>query len=193
MKKYMKGEYELIIHTIKKMDNIFITLFILVANVVAVLLTYNSFDRNLEKTKRFLYTMISIGIMYIFIVTIYFFSSLGLSKEATESAKNMITFTFVPVNTIILVPVLIRAFKKKKNNIITTKQLNTRTIMVVVIGVILLISEFFYFRNIQKGIIDIVEQKNKEQSQNEYTTNLESNKIYNNTILNVENVNNLTE
>lgn len=148
------------------MSNLFITLFIAIANIVAILLIYHSFDKNLEKTKKLLYTMISMGVMYILILIVYFFSSIGLPKEATTESKDMITFTFVPVNAIILLPILIRSFNKRKNKTITTGQLNARAIIVVIIGIIVLISEFFYFRNIQKGILELVTQKQESQSEN---------------------------
>lgn len=155
------------------MDNLIINLFIIIANAVAILLIYYSFDKKLDKTKKLLYTMISMGVMYILILLVYFFSSIGLSKETTTKAKNMITFTFVPVNAIILLPLLIRSFTKKKNKKITTEQLNKRTIAVIIVGIIILVCEFFYFRNIQKGIIELVNQKQEAQSNSSYEPNLE--------------------
>lgn len=152
------------------MNNIIIFLFILVANVIAFLLIYNSFNKNVEKTKQLLYTMISMGIVYIVVLIIYFFSSIGLSKEVTSQAKEMITFSFVPVNSIIILPFLIRSFNKRKNKEITTEQLNRRTIIMIIIAIALIIGEFFYFRNIEKGIIDIANEK-----QNVITNNVENN------------------
>lgn len=83
-----------------------------------------------------------------------------MPKEAVEASRDMITFTFVPVNAIILIPFLVRSFNQRKNNEITIEQLNKRAIIVFIIAVVLIIGEFFYFRNIEKGIIDIVNQKN---------------------------------
>lgn len=161
------------------MNNTIIYVFILIANVISILLIYNSFNKNIEKTKKLLYTMISMGIIYIIVLVIYFFSSIGLSKETTKQAKDMITFTFVPVNSIILIPFLIRSFNQRKNNEITTEQLNRRTIIMIIIAIILIVAEFFYFRNIEKGIIDIVNQKQNEQN----ITNDIDNKVTDNEIL----------
>lgn len=164
------------------MSSSFITLFILIANIVAVTLLYRSFDKGLEKNKKVFYTMLCFGAMYIVILIVYFLSSIGLSKDATENAKNMITFTFVPVNLIILLPILIRSFYKKKNKKISTQQLNTRTISVLIVAVILLVGEFFYFRDIQKGIIKIVEQKQNDQSDAIEQNVIEGNDIENSNI-----------
>ena len=148
------------------MDNVFIMGFIIVANLIAILLTYYSFNKSIEKTKRLLYTMISVGVMYILILIVYSFSSIGIAKKASSAAKDMITYTFVPVNTILVLPFMIRSFNKRKENEITTSQLNMRATIVLIITIAILVSEFFYFRKIQQGIIDIYNQKQNMESQN---------------------------
>jgi hypothetical protein len=150
----------------KNMDNVFIMGFIIVANLIAILLTYYSFNKSIEKTKRLLYTMISVGVMYILILIVYSFSSIGIAKKASSAAKDMITYTFVPVNTILVLPFMIRSFNKRKENEITTSQLNMRATIVLIITIAILVSEFFYFRKIQQGIIDIYNQKQNMESQN---------------------------
>ena len=160
------------------MNNIVIFLFILVANVVSILLIYYSFNKNIEKTKRLLYTMIAMGVIYILVLIVYFFSSIGMPKEIAEQSKEMITFTFVPVNAIILIPFLLRSFNRRKDNSITTEQLNKRAIIVVIVAIALLVGEFFYFRNIEKGINDRINQKRNEQ--NSIVNNAEENNFYEN-------------
>ena len=174
------------------MTNSFILLFILVANVVAILSIYHSFDRNIEKTKRLLYTMIAMGVVYIVVLIIYFFSSIGIDKQIATQAKQMVVFTFVPVNSIILIPFLLRSFNKRKSKEITGEQLNKRAVTIFIIAVVLVVSEFFYFRNIEKGIGRIIEQQEaaNETSSNSVVTNsvlnTENNSIEN-SILNAEN------
>lgn len=148
------------------MNNVFIMGFIIVANLIAILLTYYSFNKSIEKTKRLLYTMISVGVMYILILIVYSFSSIGIAKKASSAAKDMITYTFVPVNAILVLPFMIRSFNKRKENEITTSQLNMRATIVLIITIAILVSEFFYFRKIQQGIIDIYNQKQNMESQN---------------------------
>ena len=146
------------------MENIFIILFIVIANIVALLLTYHSFGKNIDNQKKMLYTMLGFGTMYIIILIIYWLSSIGIeNKAASQSSKDMITFTFVPVNTIILLPILIRAYSKVKNKQMDIQTLNKRTIIMLIVGVVLIIGEFFYFRNIQEGIIKMIEEKKNEE------------------------------
>ena len=132
-----------------------ISIFIFVANIIAIVSTYFSFGKKLGKDKKMMYTMIAIGVIYILTLIVYLLSSIGVNNSnVTSASREMITFTFVPVNTIILLPFLIRSFEKAKNKEIKTAKLNQRVIIVVIIAVILMITEFFYFRNIQKNIID---------------------------------------
>ncbi len=168
------------------MDNVFIMGFIIVANLIAILLTYYSFNKSIEKTKRLLYTMISVGVMYILILIVYSFSSIGIAKKASSAAKDMITYTFVPVNTILVLPFMIRSFNKRKENEITTSQLNMRATIVLIITIAILVSEFFYFRKIQQGIIDIYNQKQNMESQNSQNLQNTENQNTSNTYQNIE-------
>ena len=162
----------------------FITLFILVANVVGILLVYHSFDNKIEKNKKLMYTMICFGIMYIITLITYFFSSIGIdNKNVSNSSKDMITFTFVPINTIIILPILIRSFNNRKMNKISMNQLNKTAILMFFIILILIILEFFCFRNIQKRIVDIFNIKQNEMNLN---TQIENNQINSNIEYNSE-------
>lgn len=148
------------------MDKLVIVLFIFVANCVALLLTYHSFDKKIDKNKRMLYTMIAVGVMYIVISITYFFSSIGIEKEVSENSKNMITFTFVPVNSIIILPFLINSYKKARQKEIKMESLNKRVIIMGIIAIILITSEFFYFRNIQNGIIRMMNEMSNSVNEN---------------------------
>ena len=165
------------------MINLVLTIFILLANIVAILLVYYSFDKKIEKSKRLMYTMIAVGVMYILILIVYFFSSIGIgNKEVTKNAKSMITFTFVPVNTIIILPNLIRGYNKRKNNEISQEKLNRRTTLMIIVTVIVLVTEFFYFRNIQTGIINVYnEMQNAATNSANEQKNIENLNIIENT------------
>lgn len=162
------------------MDKLFILLFILVANIVSILLIYHSFDKNIEKTKRLLYTMIAMGVVYIIVLIVYFFSSIEIDKRIATQAKQTIVFTFVPVNSIIVIPFMLRSFNKRKDREITGEQLNKRAVVMFIIAVVIVVSEFFYFRNIEKGIGRIIEQQG---AANEASTN----SAVTNSVLNTEN------
>lgn len=173
---------------------LFLTLFILVANVVGLLLVYHSFDKRIDKNKKFMYTMICFGVMYILTLIIYFFSSIGINNEnVSESSRNLITFTFVPINTIVLLPILIRSFNNRKVNKITTRQLNRTAMTMIVVAIILIVIEFFSFRSIQKGIIQIFNERQNEANNQLVNMQQETNIQMNNEQSNVINSNSETE
>ena len=157
--------------------NTVIILFILIANIVAILLTYHSFSKDFEKSKKLFYTMISMGVIYIITLIVYLLSTIGIAKEVAKSSKNMIIFSFVPVNTIILLPILIRSFYKKQSKKITMEKLNKIVMTMSIVAIILMIGEFCYFRNIQKGIAKILEDKKSNSQSNQEITNKENNTI----------------
>lgn len=165
--------------------DIVIVLFILVANIIAILLTYYSYGKNTDKSKRIFYTMISIGIVYIVTLLVYLLSSIGIAKEVSSNAKDMMIFSFVPVNTIIMLPILIRSFYKKRDKKISLDKLNKTVTIMAVIAIALCIGEFCYFRNFQKDLDKQLEEKrasqNEQNTQNLQDANAEINNNVDNT------------
>ncbi|MFR4412048.1 MAG: hypothetical protein ACLT5B_01555 [Clostridia bacterium] len=129
--------------------------------------------------------MIAMGVVYIIVLIVYFFSSIGIDKRIATQAKQTIVFTFVPVNSIIVIPFMLRSFNKRKDREITGEQLNKRAVVMFIIAVVIVVSEFFYFRNIEKGIGRIIEQQ--EAASNTVNTTVENltveNKISNNAVV----------
>ncbi len=154
--------------------DIVIVLFILVANVIAVLLTYYSYGKNVDKSKRIFYTMISMGVVYIVTLIVYLLSSIGIAKEVSKNAKDMIIFSFVPVNTIIILPILIRSFYKKSNKKISMDKLNKIVTVMAIIALALVIGEFCYFKSFQKDLNKKLDEKRASQNQ-QTTQNLQEN------------------
>ena len=74
--------------------------------------------------------------------------------------KNLLVFTFVPVNAIIAMPLLASSFKYFQNGRLQARPFRNRCILVGVILLIVLIIEFFYFKDIQTGILSILNANN---------------------------------
>lgn len=157
--------------------DIIIVLFILVANIIAVFLTYYSYGKNVDKSKRIFYTMISIGVVYIVTLIVYLLSSIGIAREVSNNAKNMLIFSFVPVNTIIMLPILIKSFYKKRDKKISLDKLSKTVTIMAVIALALCIGEFCYFRGSQKDLNKQLEEKrasrNEQDTQNLQEANAE--------------------
>lgn len=152
------------------MDSI-ITLFIMAANVIAILLVYFSLEKNMNKQKKIITIMASIGSVYIITLVVYLLSSIGVEKiSAAETVRNAIIMAFVPVNVILFLPFLICSFKKMQSKIITMDSLNRRVIAVAILTVIVLIAEGSYFRNYQKKLKEL--ERNVISNQEAQTENL---------------------
>ena len=158
--------------------NTFIYIFIGLANIIAILLVYYSFGKNTEKQKKFMNTMIAIGMVYIVTIVVYYLSSIGITKyDNTATIKDMLILAFVPVNAIIHIPYVINSIMKYKNKKITMQQLNTRVITIFVIALIILTGEFFYFRSLQKDMVVLIEdqlQNSVNELKENNTENLET-------------------
>lgn len=170
------------------MIQLLIQIFILLANIVAVLLVYYSFGRTTDKQKRFFGTMISIGLMYIVVLIVYSLSSIGIEQNSSsDTAKQLYTMSFVPINAIIIEPLLIHSYIDTKNKKIQVESLNRRAIIIIIVSIILLTWEFFFFRNTQKQIIET--QNKLQQNANSSSTNLINNVVINNEVIDNTNLN----
>ena len=73
--------------------------------------------------------------------------------------KKLITFTFVPVNAIIIMPFLAVSFRDWKDSRLKSRPFRNRCILLGIILLIILIIEFFYFKDIQNGILSILNSR----------------------------------
>ena len=137
---------------------IFIYLCILALNLAAIFMTYKFLGEDIEKKEKAIFIVIGIAIMYMTVSLTYWLSTknidLGVSKDV---GKNFITFTFVPINSMLVLPFLARSYKYLKESKLSTQKFRNRVILATVILVIALIVEFFYFKDIQNEILSIIQ------------------------------------
>lgn len=131
--------------------NIFITLAILFANVVAIALVYQ-FIKGIPKMEKVIFIGVSFAIMYVTALISYWISGFGIGKEVNEALKSFIIYIFVPVNVIILIPFVARKYYKWRQNETDKESLIKRVIIVSIVGVIILAVQTIYFKQIKKNI-----------------------------------------
>lgn len=131
--------------------NIFITLAILFVNSIAITLVYQ-FIKKLPKMEKTIFIVISFAIMYIAVSISYWISGFGIEKNVNDALKSFITYIFVPVNVIILVPFVARKYYKWRQNETDKESLIKRIIIVSIIGIIILGVQTVYFKQIKKNI-----------------------------------------
>lgn len=175
------------------MINLFLMVFIIIANVIAALTVYHSYGKKIEKNNRIKYTLIIIGALYIATLIIYDLSGLGVkSVNNASKMKAYMMMTFVPINVLILIPFSIYSFMQEKAKKISKQILNKRLVLVEIIAIVIIISEFITFRGFHKNMRDIadkIEQNaivENESVENEIDENVinENYVIENNTIVN---------
>ena len=132
-------------------------LFIILINIVTIALTYYCLG-NMEKKEKLTFTIVGIAISYAGTSVAYWLSTKGIDvKEVSELGKNFITFSFVPINGILILPLLAKSYTKLKSGKLAQDKFNNRCILLFAVFVILLIIEFFYFKDIQLGIISMLQ------------------------------------
>lgn len=141
-----------------------ILILIIVLNIVAIALTYYCLS-NLEKKEKLIFIVVGIAIVYMLTSFVYWLSTKNVAiKEVSEATKNIITFIFVPTNGILILPILAKSYSKYKIGGLASDKFRNRAIVLAVILLIILIIECSYFKDIQNGIVSVVEENNKKNS-----------------------------
>lgn len=176
-----------------------ILFFILVLNIVAIALTYYCLSE-LEKKEKIIFIAIGVGIIYVLTSLAYWISTKDVAiKEVSEMGKNLITFLFVPINAIIILPILAKSYAKYEMGSLPQDKLKKRSMVFIILLVILLIIECSYFKDIQNSVVSVIEKNKQEQELNkilsnetennilgnEATNNILSNEVNNNVLANI--------
>lgn len=139
---------------------LFIYICILALNLAVIFMTYKFLGQDMEKKEKVIFIAIGIAIIYVIVSGVYWLSTKSANLgELAEAGKDFIIFTFVPVNAIIALPFFASSYKNMKNGRLKTEKFKNRCILIGTMLVIVLIFEFFYFKDIQAGILSIVQAK----------------------------------
>ena len=161
-----------------------ILLFILILNIVSIVLMYYSLG-DLGKKEKLIYIVVGTAVMYIITSIVYWFSTRGIEvTEVSERGKDLITFLFVPINGIIMLPLLAKSYSKLKYGNLDKNVFLKRGIVLAVILLIVLIIECIYFKNVQQEVVNMLnaqensmEQQGSTNSVLNETTNEVTNQI----------------
>ena len=96
--------------------------------------------------------------MYLAVTGIYWLSTQNTNFPNAKSAQSLITFTFVPVNGIVILPMLASSYRYLKEGRLKMDKFRNRAILLAVVLIIILIIEFFYFKDIQSGIMQMLQK-----------------------------------
>ncbi len=155
---------------------ILILIFIFILNVVAIALTYHCLS-NMDQKEKVIFIAVGIAIIYALTSVAYWISTKDVAvKEVSETSKNLITFLFVPINALIVLPLIAKSYNKYKTEKLGLDKLRNRGILLGIILIIVLAWECSYFKDIQDNIIMQLEQTSKKQENTgaDVTNNIEN-------------------
>ena len=122
--------------------------------------------------------------MYILTTIVYWISTNNIEiSEVSETGKNLITFLFVPINGLLILPIFAKSYYSYKMGTLNSNILKKRGIFLGVILLILLVIECIYFKNIQVQVVNLLkEQEANSTQEQQYFTNstiilVESNEV----------------
>ncbi len=178
---------------------IFILIFIIILNVVAIVLTYHCLG-DLLKKERLVFIVVGLAVMYALTSVVYWISTNGIEiTEVSETGKNLITFLFVPINGLVMLPLLAKSYYKYKTGGLDKSVLLKRGAVLGVLLLIVLIFECMYFKNIQEQVVRLIQENQEIQQQenqntlNENVLGQEEQNILNEDVLEQEEQNTLNE
>lgn len=155
-----------------------ILVFIIVLNIIAIALTYYCLS-DLEKKDKVIFIAVCVAIIYMLTTFVYWISTKSVAvKEVSDLGKNLITFLFVPINTLVVVPLFAKSYNKYKTGFLAFDKLRNRGILLGAILFIILIIECVYFKNVQNTVITLIE-KNQQTRQNANDERIETNTLEN--------------
>lgn len=135
---------------------IFIYFCILALNLVTIFLTYRFLGTEFEKKEKWIFVIVGMALMYVTVSVAYWLGTKDL--EATSSTgQNLITFTFVPINGLLILPWVAKMYRQLKYGKLKEQNFKKRCILFIVLLLVILIFEVFYFNDIQTGILNIVQ------------------------------------
>ena len=178
---------------------IFILIFIIILNVVSIVLTYHCLG-DLLKKERLVFIVVGLAVMYALTSVVYWISTNGIEiTEVSETGKNLITFLFVPINGLVMLPLLAKSYYKYKTGGLDKSVLLKRGAVLGVLLLIVLIFECMYFKNIQEQVVRLIQENQEIQQQenqntlNENVLGQEEQNILNENVLEQEEQNTLNE
>ena len=133
--------------------------FIVIINLASVFVIYKVLS-NIELKNKIILVAIGEIVMYVILFIVYGISSAGVNETIVNSSRQIILFTFLPINIICIELPIMLSLKKLQQGDIDNDKFNRRMAITLIIGIIILILEFNYIKNIQTGISNFITNAN---------------------------------
>ena len=127
---------------------------IIVLNIFSIFILFNML-KGLEIKFRIIVTVLLMLINFILANLIFSIGQAGVTGEFIGNVRNMLVFSMLPVNVILMASPLAIQINKVKSLYIEKDKFMKNVIICIVIDIILIIVECNYVRGIISGIVDL--------------------------------------
>lgn len=164
----------------------FIMFIVVVLNALCIYLMYR-FLKDIDKKEKFIFIAVSVAIMYGITVFIHWISIHNLEAMYQDGvAKDIVTFLFVPINGLIILPALASSYNSYKEKKLELDVFGKRMLVLLIPLLIVLILECVFLKNVQVAVSNAYIESTKFKYE-EYipdTNNTSSNSVTENVISN---------
>ena len=139
-----------------------INFIIVVLFIIYIVCAWNStkeFENNLLRI-----SFIFVGTLFITLLTLILFwiSKIGVEypkKEMIGEVKRIILLSFIPINGFLILTQTASIFAQAKSGMVSKEDMQKKIKRLVIIFIVLIVFEAIYFKNIQNGMIKIIQNK----------------------------------
>ena len=109
-------------------------------------------------------SFILVGTLFIMILTliIFWISKFGIlypKKEMVGEVRKIILLSFIPINGFITLTQASTIFAQAKSGMVSKEDMEKKIKRLVIIFIVLVVFEVIYFKNIQNGMIKIIQNR----------------------------------
>lgn len=139
-----------------------INFIIVVLFIIYIVCAWNS-TKEFENTLMRI-SFIFVGTLFITVLTLILFwiSKIGVQypkKEMIGEVRRIILLSFIPINGFVTLTQSASIFAQAKSGMVSKEDMQKKIKRLVIIFIILIVFEAIYFKNIQNGMIRIIQNK----------------------------------
>ena len=136
-----------------------INVFIAIINLFAIIVIYKSLS-NLEMKNRIILVIVGEIVMYVILFIIYGISSSTIDATIANGSRQIMLFTFLPINVISIELPLLLTLRKFQQKDINEEKFKKRMILCLIVSVTILIIEFAYIKDMHNSMNELIEANN---------------------------------
>ena len=139
-----------------------INFIIVVLFIIYIVCAWNSTKEFENILLRISFILVGTLFITIFTLILFWLSKIGVEypkKEMIGEVRRIILLSFIPINGFITLTQSASVFTQAKSGMVSKEDMKKRIKRLIIIFVVLTVFEAIYFKNIQNGMIRIIQNK----------------------------------